>query len=237
MEKRVNIDITILKFLYARYKQFIIPAVVILVCFILLITFIMPQLKALFALSNDAKKDSNRIVVLKNNLNLLSSLSDSALDSQLQIVSIALPTNKDFIGVINAISYAASFTGANVSEFQLQIGDLSQAPTDTGKFSSLSLNLSVNGSTNDVNKFIKALYTTFPLSEVTSVNIGDTVSTVAINFYHKPLPPVAYNDSTPINPIPNSGLKRINDLYNFNYNFSSSSESVSSLSSGLVNPL
>jgi len=237
MEKRVNIDITILKFLYARYKQFIIPGVVILVCFVLLITFIIPQLKALFELSTNAKKDSNRIIVLKNNLNFLSSLSDSALDSQLQIVSTALPTNKDFIGVINAISYAASFTGVSVSEFQLQIGDLSQAPTDTSKFSSLSLKLSVNGNTNDVNKFIEALYTTFPLSEVTSINIGDTSSTVEINFYYKPLPPVNYNDSTPINPIPSSRLKRINDLYNFNYNFSSSSESVSNSSNGLVNPL
>jgi len=237
MEKRVTIDINTLKFLYERQKAFIIPVIVIVVCFILLLKFIMPQFQALFTLGREAKKDSSRINVLKNNLNLLSNLSDSTLDSQVQILTVALPTNKDFIGIIDAISYASSVAGVNVAEFQLQIGDLSQAPTDTSAFSSISLNLSVNGSVDDINKFIKALYTTLPLSEVTSIGVGNTSSTVAINFSYKPLPPVTYNDATPIHPIPNSGLTLINKLSNFNYKFSSSFEPINSSPSSVINPL
>lgn len=234
---KVNIDINTLKFLYAGYKEFAIPVVVIIVCFILLLKFIIPQFQALFTLSSEAKKDSSRIPVLKNNFNFLSTLTDSALDPQLQIVNFALPTNKDFIGIINAISYASSFAGVSVDDFQLQIGDLSQAATDTSTFSSISLNLSVNGSIDDINKFIKALYTTLPLSEITSINVGNTSSSIAINFSYKPLPPVAYNNSTPINPIPTSRLELINTLSNFNYNLSNSFESLSSSPSSIINPL
>lgn len=236
MEKRVSIDINTLKFLYERQKAFIIPVIVIVVCFILLLKFITPQFQALFTLGREAKKDSSRINVLKNNLNLLSSLSDSTLDSQVQILTVALPTNKDFIGIIDAISYASSVAGVNVADFQLQIGDLSQV-SDTSAFSSISLNLSVNGSVDDINRFIKALYTTLPLSEITSIGVGNTSSTVAINFSYKPLPPVTYNDATPIHPIPNSGLTLINKLSNFNYKFSSSFEPINSSPSSVINPL
>lgn len=237
MNNKVSIDVNTLKFLYERYKAFTIPAVVILVSFILLITFIVPQFQALFTLSNDAKKDSTKIIVLKNNLNLLSTLTDSTLDPQLEIVHAALPTNKDFVGIINAISYASSISGVNFGDFQLEIGDLSNAPKDTEKFSSISLNLSINGNANDANKFIRVLYTTFPLSEVTSINLGNTSSNVAINFYYKPLPPVKYSDNNPIKRIPSSRLKLINDLSNFNYNFSSNLESFSSSPSSLSSPL
>lgn len=234
---KVNININALKFLYEKHKEFIIPVVVIIVCFILLIKFVIPQFQRLFTLSNEAKKDSTRILVLKNNLNVLSTLTDSVLDSQLQIVNFALPTNKDFIGIINAISYASSFAGVSVGEFQLQIGDLSTPPTDTEKFSSISLNLSVEGSIDDVKKFIEVLSTTLPLSEVTSINIGNASSSVAINFYYKPFPPVAYSDSAPINPIPEAKLKLINELSNFNYSLSSSFEAIDISSKGSLSPL
>jgi len=237
METGLNIDLATLKFLYKRYKEFTIPAVVILVCFILLIKFIMPQFQAVFSLSREAKKDLRSLSVLKNNLNVLSRLNDSALNPQLQIVNAALPTNKDFIGIINAISFASSIAGVSVGDFALQIGDILNVPTDNNKFSSISLNLSINGSIDDINKFIEALYKTLPLSEVSSINMGNTSSSVAVSFYYKPLPPISYSDGAPINLIPNSGLKIIDTLSNFNYNLSSSFEAFDSSPSGSISPL
>lgn len=238
MEKKVNIDINTLKFLYGKYKDFLVPLVVIIACFILLIKFVVPQFRALFTLGNEAKKAESQLSILKNNFSLLSGLGDSTLDSQLQIVNFALPTNKDFIGIINAISSASSASGVNVGEFQLQIGDLLQTPTNTSAFSLISLNLSVTGGIDDVNKFMTVLSNALPLSEVTSINIGNALSTVAINFYYRPLPPVNYNDATPINPIPDSKLTIINKLSGFNYNPSGGFESVGSPSdNNLTNPL
>lgn len=236
MENGLNIDVETLKFLYKRYKELTIPVVVILVCFILLIKFIVPQFQTVFTLSREAKKDASKLIVLKNNLNLLSRLNDSLLDPQLEIVSAALPTNKDFIGIINAISFASSLAGVSVGDFQLQIGDISSVSTDTSKFSSIALNLSINGSVSDINKFISALYVTLPLSEVSSISMGGTSSTVAVNFYYKPLPPISYSEGSPISSISNSWLKVIDTLSNFNYNLSSSFESFSSPSSS-ISPL
>lgn len=237
MENKVNIDINTLKFLYGKYKDFLVPLVVIIACFILLIKFVVPQFRALFTIGREAKKAESQLSIFKNKFSLLSSLGDSTLDSQLQIVNSALPTNKDFIGTINAISNAASASGVGVGEFQLQIGDLLQTPTDTRVFYSISLNLSVTGSIDDVNKFMIVLSNTLPLSEVTSINIGNASSTVAINFYYRPLPPVNYNDATPINPIPNSKLTIINKLSSFSYNPSGGFESIGDSLDGSINPL
>lgn len=238
MEKKVNIDVNTLKFLYGKYKDFLIPLVVIAACFVLLIEFVVPQLKALFKLHNEAEKAKTQLFILKNNFNLLSNLSDSGLDSQLRLANFAVPSNKDFIGIINAISHASSASSVNVGEFQLQIGDLLETSESTAKFSTISLNLSLNGSFYEVSKFIDVLHNTLPLSEVTSISIGNTSSSVAINFYYRPIPPVNYNDTIPINPIPNSKLTVIDKLSNFNYDLSSSFQSIGNPSdNNLTNPL
>ena len=223
---KASIDLNTLKLLYPRFKVFAIPIVIILVCFLLLVKVIVPQFENLFLLSREAKEAKDKLSVLKNNLALLSGLNESTLDSQLQIVNAALPTNKDFVGIINAIEYASSVAGVSVGDFQLQIGDLSEVPVDTSKFSSISLNLLVGGSIDEVTKFIGSLSKTLPLSEVTSINLGNSSSNVAVNFYYKPLPPVNYTDTSQIHSASSSALSLIDNLSTYNYNFSNSFDSI-----------
>lgn len=238
MNNKIKATVNAFRPLVMQYKAFLVPVVIIIICSALLVKVIYPQFQSIFVLHQEATKAKEKLSVLKNNFSLLSELSDSTLDSQLKIVNAALPTNKDFIGIINAISYASSINGVSVGDFTLQIGDLSQQPTDTTKFSSISLNLSVNGNIDDINNFLSALSATLPLSEVTSINLGTFVSSVTVNFLYKPLPPVNYSDSTPIKPIKSASLKLINELSTFNYNFSESIEFIGdSFGQQTVNPL
>ena len=55
-------------------------------------------------LINEEKKVlSERIALLKKNADFLANLNEDDIDSKMQIVSAALPGEKDFTGILNAI--------------------------------------------------------------------------------------------------------------------------------------
>lgn len=237
MHNKVNIDLTTLKFLYSRYKGFLVPVIVIFSSFALFVVVIIPQIQGLFTIKAKAQEASKKISVIRNNFNLLSNMSDSTLDSQLQILSFALPINKDFVGILNAVSSASYKSGVIVGSFQLQIGDLSQTPIDKSGTSTITLNLNIDGSVKDVSSFVGELGKTLPLSEVYSVEIGSNLSTVSIVFYYKPLPPITHNDSLPITPLSDKSIALINKISGFNSTLSGESFTPSSSESANSNPL
>lgn len=220
--EKVNLDLKTLKFLYVRYKDFGIPIIVIVVCLIVFVQFLFPQLQNLFALSQEAKNASGKISVLGENVKLLSSLDDLTLESYLKLVNAAVPKGKDFIGIINAISYASSFSGVEVKDFQLNIGDLSEDISDTNAFSWVSVSLSMDGGIDRLNTFIEGLNNTLPLSEIRNINVGASGSMIDVSFYYRAFSPIKQDDFSPIKPISSDGLALINSLSKFNYNFSES---------------
>ena len=227
MNTKVNIDLATIKFLFNKYRSVLVPLGVIAVCFVLLIYFVIPQFKDVVGLVNQAQIDSKKNEILKKNIELLSKIDPSTLDSYLKIVNFALPLNKDFIGIINAIAYSSSVSGGSISEFNLEIGDLSDtADVNTGKYSAINVSLFVDGDINIVNQFVDVLSKTFPLSSVTGINVGNTSSVVQVSFYYKPLAPSEHDDSKVINPISSDSLTLLDNLSDFNYNFSDSFNSL-----------
>jgi len=215
--RKVSIDSDTFKFLYGKYKEFVIPLIVVLVCTVVLITVISPQFQNVLDLSRKLEDSKKNLDILKKNFDVLSSLDEAALNSQLKILSLALPGSQDFIGIINAITYASSVSGVGIGAFQLSVGELSQDQTSVSDSSSSSVSLTVNGDIEEVNRFISILATTLPLSEVTTGNVGDFSSGITVNFHHKPFPSTKEKDISPIVSVSGDDLTLINELSNFNY--------------------
>lgn len=216
-KNKISVDSIAFKFLYRRYKEFGVPFVVILVCTVLLIAVLVPQFQNLLDLSRKAKESEKNLEVLEKNLNLLSSLNENQLDSQMKTVTLALPANKDFIGIINAINYASSVSGVGISDFELSVGELAKDDLSPSDSSATSVTLAVNTDTEGVNRFINTLTNTLPLSEVTSVSTGDFSSSLTVNFHHKPFPVSKSQGISPVASLSNDELTFINKLANFNY--------------------
>jgi len=225
-KKKVSVDSALFKFLYKKYKDFIIPLIVITVSTVLLVVVLVPQFQNLLDLSRKAKESEKNLEVLKKNFNVLSSLNENILDSQMKIVSLALPGNKDFSGIINAITYASSVSGVGVEDFQLSVGELSRNEASISESSPTSVSLTVSGEIEEVNRFISSLATTLPISEVTSVNAGDFSSTVTVNFHHKSFPSTKSQGISPIVALSSDDLTLINQLVSFNYISSQELEAV-----------
>lgn len=211
MNRKINYDITTIKFFYDRYKDYLLPLAIVFVCFILFAKIIIPQINNLSQTRIQAKIEKEKLLVLRNNLRLISDLNEGNLDSQLSITSDALPNEKDFTGVLNAVSFAASKTGVFLGDYEFQVGDLSKTESLGRIFPSLQLVLTVSGGVNATVKFVEELYKSVPLSQVTSVKISQGRSIITVVFYYKPFAPVAL-DSQPMREVSKDDLTTIKNI-------------------------
>ena len=214
--KKINIDSTVFLFIYRKYKDYLLPAGVIAVCILLFLLVIIPQFQIYVDTQAQVKVESKKLLILKNNLNLLSSVNESQMDSQFQIASIALPPNKDFEGILNGISIAANKAGVFMGDYNFQVGDINKTALNIKSYPFLQLTLTVNGGIVGVTKFMKELYKTLPLSEVTDVTISSATSQVIVVFYYRPFPALGFNSSLPISLVSQEGVNTINDLSKWN---------------------
>jgi|SRR3989344_1423528 len=218
MKENISIDINTIKTLYRKYKEHLVYILVIFITVILFLSFVLPGIKDVVKLNNERKTELNKLSILKNNLNLLSNIADSELSSQLLVVYSALPSEKDFEGVLNSISLATAKSGASLNDYEFQVGSLSSSPVETTGFPFLTLSVSIRGTPQQVAKFIGYLSESTPLSEVTSIIQNSNSATVAINFYYKALVPSQFNDSKAIAPISEKGKQIIRTLSSWGVN-------------------
>ena len=216
MKKKVNIDSTTFWFLYRRYKEYLLPVGVIFVSILLFLFVIIPQFQNFLDAQQQSKAEANKLVVLKNNLNLLTNMDESQMDSQLKVLSGALPSNKDFEGILNGISAAADKAGVFLGDYEFQVGDITKPSLNIQSFPSLQLTLTIYGGVGGVTRFMSELYKTVPLSEITDVKVTSNISEITAVFYYKPFPPLGFNNSAPIIPVSQQGLSIVGNLSSWN---------------------
>lgn len=214
MDEKVNADLKSLQFILGKNKPYILPVAIILTCILLFFFFVIPQFNMFLKIQNDAKESSLKLDRLNKNLDILTNVDDSVLESQLTTLSSALPINKDFVSVLNSIYSTAQKTGVSIGSFSLQIGDVSKSQS-SADLPVLQITLPINSGINAVNNFMKAISRSLPLAEVYSVKVSGTTSTVALSFYYKPLGVAGYSQDVPVSPISQKGINIISQLKGF----------------------
>lgn len=231
-----SIDINTLKFLYERYKDFIIPFLIVLASFLLFARVVLPSVFDLLDAYEEQKTALQALSNMEKKLSLLKSIDNSTLDSQLAIASKTLPIDKDFAGILNAISDASGKTGVSIGGFKFSVGSLSE--TKESETSTLNMEIVFNASAYKVADFIDRLQRTLPISEVNKISAQENLSNIKISFYYKPLARLKPDDSLPLLPVSAKGLALINEISS---NFSIPQSSIfdltpSSTLSSLPNP-
>lgn len=189
MKNNFSFDQSVLRILYRRHRKLITPSIIILTCITLFLLIIFPQIGELSSLQDEEKNTRQKIKVIKENMSFLGSISDSDVDSNFRALLLALSQEKDFGGIFSALSYAAGSSGVTLSDYGFSIGDLSTKSAQLSNLQSIPIDLSINGNLQSIKRFLQKLYETFPVSEVTSVQIsGNTARIATIFYYYKPFP-------------------------------------------------
>src|SRR3989344_4263162 len=171
MNKKINIDVLTFKTLYSDYKPFLVPIFTILGCIILFFIVIVPQLNEFLRSQPAVAEERLKLAVLQRNLSTLESLPDIELESQLALVTYALPTGKNFKAIINALSYSANVSGTILGNFDFAVGSLTEAPAEIQKFPSLEIDINLSGDATVVSSFLQTLNKTLPISRVVKIGI------------------------------------------------------------------
>ncbi len=216
MERRINTDIQSLRIIYNRNKYFIVPGIVVSVCIALIVLVIIPQIKSLFEVKEEALNASRKLAQVRKELKDLSSLDVGILESQLRTSTIALPINKDFGGVINAVYSAAAKTGVRLGQFSFTVGDLSEDEQKDAKSASISLTVALDNDIGTVNSFITEIQRTVPISGIDFVTTDNKISSVGLLFYYKVLPPSDTFKNLAITPLSQDKLSLLGKINNFN---------------------
>lgn len=196
-----SLDQNTIRILYARNKMFVFPSIVVIAAIFLLFFAVVPQIQNYFSLKKEMRNIDERIAVLKSNVTVLSGINTIDLDSKLQTVISALPPEKDFAGILQVIGQAASNSDVKLGDFSFAVGDLSSEATKITNALPIEITVTITSSLIGTKRFLEELTRRFPLSEVTTLHISDTSSSLKIIFYYKKLPQISFDDSQKLKPI------------------------------------
>lgn len=214
MNMKIGIDRIAIEQLYKKNKDYILPIFIIMICFFLLVEITIPQIGILSVRQQDVAAEKAKLEILNNNLNILSSLNDNILDFQLGMASSAFPPDKNFTGILDAVNIAANKAGIILGDYDFQVGDLSKV-TQGRSFPSLDLSLSIVGGSAEAARFVSELYKSFPISEISDIEVSKNSSKVTVSFYYKPFVKVADN-YLPIHALPKNYSDTLKDLTTWN---------------------
>jgi Tfp pilus assembly protein PilO len=222
MKKEIFFGRKSIRFWYLRYKDsayytvFVI-IVTIVVCLLLLFSFILPQLEQWFSIRNEVLATRARVDIINENIRYLNTLDRNALNTQTSIASQALPAEKNFGAILDALNLAALRSGVTFQDYSFKVGNISSNSVQMNSIklpgiSPVTVSLVINGTIDEVKMFTRELSNTLPLSEVTSIDGESGAITVTMDFYQKNLPKTTLKDDQPIPQVVGSNPTLTNQL-------------------------
>lgn len=174
--------------LYFSHKLIVYPLACGLVGLLLIILVIIPQIRSYFENRAVLRQTTHRKEVLELKADQLEKLDGSGLSQNLSQALAALPTEKDFTGVIGSVQRLTSQFG-----YSLIALTVSQAQIDTSGGSGFVLSLEVGGPKQNFEALLKSFETTVPVMKVKSIEIGslqtDSVgATLQLDVYYSAAP-------------------------------------------------
>lgn len=186
---------------YTRYKTYIVPIVTIVTCAFLFLLVVIPQIEDLFITKGLEVEYKEKNKILQANLAFLKNLDVQVLDSHVNLVSSGLPLDKDYVGVINAISLAANTSGIELQDYDFIVGSLSKSENTENK-ETLNVDLLVKGNLDMVKAFILQLEEMLPLMQVNSIEkTSGEAFLIKTNFYYMFSGDIHFDSFSPLTPL------------------------------------
>lgn len=213
---KFSVDRSTITFFYKKYKDYIIPMLTIMISFVLLLKITLPTLNNLSEREQEVKFEKAKLETLRSNLKILNEQNQQTLDEQLATVLNALPTGKNFAEILNSVSVSANKSGVFLGDYEFQVGDLSKTTTPAKGLPSLSLSLVINGDATSVARFVTELYRSFPISEVTNIEVNARRANLSVVFYYKPQSFAKSDETLPLSNLSAADLNTIRDMSSWN---------------------
>ncbi len=199
---------------YYENKEYLIPVLAIAVSLFLFFIFLLPQIISFPSRKQAIDVESEVLRKIQETEEVVISQNTEDLDSNIKIVSSALPPGKNFEQILNGISTAAALSSTQIDSYQFQNLE-NETPTDS-KYLKLEFKVSIIGDAREAVGFIKELYKTFPISDVTNISSQESITSITINFFYKPFPSVGGEDRTSLKGLTAEQSKTLSEVSKWN---------------------
>lgn len=221
------------RFIYLSYKDtpyfsLIIFSFLLLISLLLILNIVIPQTQNWFSLREEAIATQARVDTLKKNISYMSGINKTSLENNRQTVIRALPVEKDFESIINAVTASSALSGVSIDDFSFALGPIASSSGAMLKKNNgldmITITLSLGGNIGNIKNFIAGIEEKMPISEIVSAETGKDGTTISLLFYSKPYRPVNILYTDPIQPVSAANTTLLGKLSSWSKGIMSSSE-------------
>jgi len=169
-----------------KYKKYL-PTLLFILGVVLLLITIFSQGPRLFSLLSEYEDLARQTDEKRLKLNSVRQISGQQIEDQLDLVSTALPSEKNATLIYSGITSVAAKHAVEVKNFSIDVGDVFIS-NDTGDTSVQELVVQldvVSPSYINTRLFITDLYRSLPISEIENVRLVEGEGQMSLIFFYK----------------------------------------------------
>lgn len=205
MNKDFNIKLLYFRYKDSPYYAALVVSVVFVISLILFFQLVIPQIETWFSIRDEILATRARTDVINQNINFMSNTDKDEMDQQVKIATGALPFEKDFGGILHAITDASTKSGVSLDDYFFQVGNIASVSGQQSSLlkdlSSVKVTVSVRGNVESISTFLSEINKKNPLSEVISIDGDSFITTIVLQFYQKQFPKIVFEDDKPLSPL------------------------------------
>lgn len=200
---------------YFQYRNFFTPVGIIVVCIVLFVTVVIPQIVQFLSSQNQLASEQEKVNVLKQNFQEITGFNNQELDAAYTTLFSALPEEKNGVSILNSLSYAASETNVSLKDYSFEVGKITPL---TGE-APLGISIAADGTIDSLQKFIHEIENSLPLAEVTAFDAtSSTSATLNVVFYTKTAFKPNIDPNQPLHLLNKQDLNTIDELTSWQNN-------------------
>ena len=183
-----------LELIYRKRRNQLLPLAMGFASFFVLFRIILPQWSDIQDTMQLVSTKSEAVQAKEQTVQLLNSTTLESVSADYDLVTTALPIQKDIVLIFSELNGAAAASGVELGGFTVKVGGVYASDTAT-QVATKSLNgipylntlVNVNGTNENVRKFAIELYKSIPLVEIKNMDISKKDARYDVNFYFKPV--------------------------------------------------
>lgn len=199
----MTIDVTLVQIsrILRPYRTTIVSIGLLLLCVVAIVFGVAPAYKKASAMSSKAKELSETVKQLQNKIDLLNSMDEDTLRSQVALTLSAIPSDKSVASVFSSIEGVANMSGVTPADITISAtgkmatnSGVTKNPEET-KLSSgiIPFAVSINGTYQQIRDFLKVANSVRRFMRVQAFSLAKGESdmltmSVDMNAFYTPLP-------------------------------------------------
>lgn len=211
-----------LELIYRKRKKQLLPLIFGFASFFVFFRIVMPQWSDIQDVQSLLTSKSTTVDAKEQSVTLLNSLPQSVVDENYEVITTALPLQKDVVLIYAELNKAAEKSGVKLGGFSIKVGGIYAAesekktqPTTKAVNGIPFLNILVNaeGENTNLRKFAQELYKSIPLVDIKAIDLAKSDARLDVNFYYKPVTVRPLNaDTTAVKNLTKAEESQLNTL-------------------------